>query len=244
MRTWLLCLFILANLGQVALAQSALPAVVTTPPSTLTDVQLTGTVTWHLGPDSDSGTFTLAATRSGQSRIDLQLSSGTRSEVRLDNGMNSHLYLGTSGNWTESAVHNSFVDANWFFPLFSTAALASERSFVITSAGTASVQTQLSPNALSGASAATLQTLSTATFDVDPTTHLPTRMRWSTHPDNDYGVNIRYEVRYSNYQMIHGVAVPFHIQRYFNGMLELDLTITNVVLNPGVPSSDFSPVTN
>jgi hypothetical protein len=39
------------------------------------------------------------------------------------------------------------------------------------------------------------------------------------------------EVRYSNYQNAMGAKVPFHIQRYVNGSLQLDLVIQSAQVN-------------
>jgi hypothetical protein len=214
------------------------------PPTTLADVRLTGTVTWHVGPDNDSGTVTLEATRSGKSRIDFQLSRGTRSEVRVNDAHDPHLFLLNTGTWKESAAHNAWVDANWFFPLFSTAAVGTERGYATTPNGSKGLQAQLNTNGSNRKSSALIQSLSTVTFDLDPETQLPTRMRWFTHPDNNLLVNIRYSVRYSDYRIVNGIQVPFHVQRYFNGLLRDDITITDIVLNPGIPATDFSPTAN
>jgi len=47
--------------------------------TSITDVTLTGTVTWN---GSDSGNATLMALGTGESRMDLVLGNGTRTEIR------------------------------------------------------------------------------------------------------------------------------------------------------------------
>ena len=63
------------------------------------------------------------------------------------------------------------------------------------------------------------------------TTFLPSAYRYAIHPDNDAQVNIPVEIRFSNYQISNGIKFPFHIQRFVNGMPDLDITVTSVVIN-------------
>jgi hypothetical protein len=54
----------------------------------VTDVTLTGNVTWISGPDKDVGSATLMAKGSTETRMDLVLSGGKRSEIRnIANGL-------------------------------------------------------------------------------------------------------------------------------------------------------------
>jgi hypothetical protein len=48
------------------------------------------------------------------------------------------------------------------------------------------------------------------------------------------------EVDFSNYQATNGTQVPRHIQQYVQGTLTLDLVLTGVSLNSGLPDSDFN----
>jgi hypothetical protein len=61
-----------------------------------------------------------------------------------------------------------------------------------------------------------------------PDTHLPLYALFTAHPDNPWAhADIPVKIAYSNYQSISGVMIPFRIQRYLNGSLVLDLTITS-----------------
>jgi hypothetical protein len=213
--------------------------------TTIIDAQLTGTAIWTMGGDKETSTIVLKARRDGKSRMDLQLSQGQWSEVRVNDLNNPHIFVSGGKGWKESAAHNGWNDANWFFPAFSAVATASDSTFTLASTGTNSLRAQF--NVSSDKKPRTkqlIQILSITDFDLDPTTNLPVRMRWSTHPDDNYYVAIPYEVNYSDYRDVNGVKVPFQIKRYFNGTLELDITITAVNLNAGIPASDFSPKTN
>jgi len=61
-----------------------------------------------------------------------------------------------------------------------------------------------------------------------PDTHLPLYALFKAHADNP-GINadIPVQIAFSNYRSISGVMIPFHIQRFVNGSLVLDLTVTS-----------------
>src|SRR5216683_7094811 len=99
-----------------ALALAALSVAALTGGTTISDVTLTGSVTWN-GTGSDTGTATLRALGTGESRIDLALTSGTRMEIRdAQTGVPLGHWVApnnSSGNYT---AHNCWTDAVWFFP--------------------------------------------------------------------------------------------------------------------------------
>jgi hypothetical protein len=85
-----------------------------------------------------------------------------------------------------------------------------------------------------------LARLSATDVYLDSSSYLPVALGFSVHPDNNLLISIPVEVDYSNYQIFEGVRIPFHIQKFLNGSLFLDLTIQNVVLNSGLATSAFS----
>ncbi len=235
-RSTLVALTFLSILSTASLSQLA-----ATPPS-LRDVTMSGTAAWHMGSDDEKGTVTLKATRDGKSRMDLALGSDNRSEVRVNDLKDPHSFLLTEGKWKESAVHNSWSDANWFFPAFSAAAVGAEHGFTSASIGGDSLRAQLNYEGKHPDSTKLIKILSITDFDLDSATALPTRIRWTTHPEDDLNRCIPFEVRYSDYRDVKGVKVPFHIERYFNGTLQLEITVSSVDLNPGLSASEFSPM--
>lgn len=213
-------------------------------PRELQDVQLTGTAQWQMGAEQATGPVILKARRDGKSRIDLDLGKYRRSEIRVNDSNHPHLFFSTGEAWQESAIHNELSDANWFFPAFSAIGLVGEGLFNVGSAGTNKVRAQVPSMNKSAKNRQLLQILSITDFDLDPTTDLPTRMRWNMHPDDNYNIAIPCEVTFSDYRSVSGVKVPFHIQRYFNGTLQLDIILQTVTFNVGIPVSDFSPKSN
>ena len=211
------------------------------PQGIIADVLLTGTASRFVTLDNETGQVVLKARAKGQSRLDLALGSGTRSEIRINDPTNPQVATLAGGKWGTGAVHNTWVDANWFFPALSALVVGPLNSFNLGFASDSShlfSQFQIA-NQQPGITTE-IQNLSTVLYDVDATTHLPVALHFFTHPDDDLNVKIPVDVEFSDYRVVNGVQVPFRIQRYLNGTLQLDFTISAVTINPGLPDSDFS----
>jgi hypothetical protein len=84
-----------------------------------------------------------------------------------------------------------------------------------------------------------LQRLSQIEVYLDQTTYLPVALTFNVHPDADAHLDIPIEIRYSDFQQVSGVETPFHIEKFINNSLLLDLTIQSAVVNSGVSASTF-----
>ena len=84
------------------------------------------------------------------------------------------------------------------------------------------------------------QHLTQVDFYLDATTLLPAAISYNIHPDNDALVDIAVEVRFSDYRVASGTRIPFHIQRFLNGSLLLDIQLQNVSVNSGISASAFA----
>jgi hypothetical protein len=226
----------------VLAAQSAMAM---TGGNTISDVTLSGTANWTVGSDQDSGQVSLLAKGFGESRIDINLSTGTRREVRNANGdPNEGNWTGPDGTVHAIALHNCFTDASWFFPALGTLGVAGGNPNVVLSyvglenLGQTSLQhvraytydAQL-PDA---------QQLSAINFYLDSQTLLPSIVTFNEHPDDDQTVNIAVQIIFSDYRTSNGAAIPFHVQRYVNNNLVLDIELTSVSLNSGVSDNQFT----
>jgi hypothetical protein len=209
----------------------------------ISDVTLTGTVTWS---GSQSGTATLRALGTGESRMDLSLTSGTRAEIRdAQTGTQLGQWFSpnnTSGNY---AAQNCGTDAVWFFPVLGS--LAAGPNVVFSYVGPTtwngeSVQHIQSYVYQASASALTSspQQLSTMDFYLDASTLLPSAVTFNVHPDNNVNANLLVEVDFSNYQATGGVVVPMHVQKYQQGNLIVDIVVTEAQFNTGLPLSLFT----
>ena len=214
----------------------------------ITDVTLTANVTQTLGSDVETGTATLEAKGLAESRIDLSLSGGQRSDIRNSaTGLPQGEWIGTDGTAHRYPLHNSVTDPAWFFPALSALNWAVDPTIILSYVS----QGQLAGGGVQHIRASRyfgpndnqpprLQDMSAVDFYLDATTFLPQAAMFNLHPDNDANRNLEMTVFFSNYQRVRGVLVPFHIQEFFQGTLFLDFTVSNVVLNSGLPDSVFS----
>ncbi|PYU30180.1 MAG: hypothetical protein DMG28_19510 [Acidobacteria bacterium] len=74
---------------------------------------------------------------------------------------------------------------------------------------------------------------------LDSASLLPVAITFNLHPDVDAGTDIAGEVRFSDYRLVSGIRVPFHVQEFLNGGLVLDILISNVTVNLGLQDTDF-----
>jgi hypothetical protein len=228
-------------------------AVVTKTLTTLTDgqlisdVTLTGTATRTAGSDSATGAVTLRAKGVSESRIDLSLSKGSRSEVR--NGQ----FGAPAGAWSGSdnvahavAGQNCWTDAAWFFPALSS--LTIQPDVVLEYVGQESMGTQkvfhIQAYYFAGskktADNSYFQNASLTDWYIDSTTFLPVATSFNVHPDNDSNTNIPVWIGFLSYSSVNGVQVPSRIQKYIQGGLVLDPTLTSAVVNSGLGDFIFS----
>jgi len=235
-----------SNPQAAALATSALAAL--TGATQVSDVTLTGTGTRTAGPDVESGNFTLKALGQYQSRLDLVMSGGTRSEVfNIANNGPQGFWTGMDGTVHAMANHNCVAGVVWFFPALSSLSQISSQNFAAiyigseTRNGVAVQHIQIVPQSPAGSTTGQLfSELGTTDVYLDPISYLPQAIAFYTHPDYAANVNIPVEVDFSNYHMVQGVQIPFRVQRFVNGSLFFDLTIQSVRLNTGLTSAAFS----
>lgn len=223
----------------VSLAAQSLAALTGGAP--ITDATLTGNVTRIAGSDQESGTATLLAKGFAESRIDLTLSGGNRSEIRNSNSANNlGNWVGPDGAVNVIAMHNCFTDPSWFFPaLGSLAAFAANPNVVLSYLGTQGnlqhIQAYSFTPGLPNA-----QSLSTMDFYLDAQTLLPSIVMFNTHPDGDQTINIGVQVMFSDYRNANGAMIPFHVQRYTNDTLAMDIQLTTASVNTGIPENNFN----
>jgi hypothetical protein len=209
------------------------------------DVTLTGTAQRIAGSDDETGTVTYKAI-AGSSRLDLNLSKGTRTEIRVLGGD------GPGGNWIgpdgvvhEIANHNLFSEPTWF-PIFTLSNLISSANSVLTYIGPETKDgvsvihiqsTQQQESNLSASIAVLLQHLSQMDMYLDASTLLPVALDYNTHPDNNAALDIPVEFRFSDYRQAGSLTLPFHVQHYLNGSLFVDVQFQSASVNTGLSSS-------
>jgi hypothetical protein len=232
------------------------------------DVTLSGTVRRIVGSDDETGTANLEATALGDSRVDLALPSGNRSEVRnhsaipLPGSLPSNLptsvtqvaqaagtWSGPDGTTHPVANHNAVTDASWFFPVVLITKLTSTTGYTLTYLGPENLngvqvlhiqasQPVISSSAPVGVPAL-LQHLSLMDVYIDPTALLPVALGFNIHPDDNALSDIPTLIEFSGYQTVSGIQVPFHLQKYINNGLVLDIQVNSVKFNSGLGESSF-----
>jgi hypothetical protein len=220
-----------------AFAQQAQPAPIITFSSTVVhSIVMTGNATWTSGSDQESGSATLTGYSTGQSSIELQLSGGTRGETQnaFTDADRTCTWTGTDGVTHNVALHNCWLSTVWFLPQITMQPGVAAPDDVSSSAPASNGKTVIvhherHPVAVRDTkTAAMLANVSKVDLGVDASSHLPQWLLFQLHPDNDAGVNLQVEVDFSDYRTVNGITVPFHIQKFINHTLVLDLQIASV----------------
>jgi hypothetical protein len=223
--------------------------------TTVVDMTLQATVAYVAGSDQESGTATLQAKVGGpgnggnKSKLALNLSGGQRQEIR--NGP-AGAWMGPDGTTHSMSTHNCWGEAAWFAPGLALQAALNDPSVGMTwvgqgTYGSAAVQHLQLFRLVAGPSAQTtvfIQTLSTMDVYLDATTALPAAVGFNTHSDADAGTNIPVAILFGNYQPVGssagGIAAPLHVQKLLQGSVMLDVSVSSVAINSGVPDGSFN----
>lgn len=232
----------------VALASQAIASL--TNGVAVSDVTLTGTAIQTAGSDQQSGTLTLQAKGTQESRLALSLSSSTYTQIRnFSEGTSEGSWTGSDGTTHLMALHNCFTDAVWFFPALSSLASAiTNASASLEYVGQETLQglsvqhlrvfqIVSSPDANA---VQLIQHISIIDIFLDSSSALPVSMVFTRHPDSNASIDILVEIQFSNYQLTNGIRIPLHVQQFTNGGLTLDLNLTAVTLNSGLSDSNFT----
>jgi hypothetical protein len=126
----------------------------------------------------------------------------------------------------------------WFAPVLAIAQAVSGSSYVVTYIGHESMGSEgvehvniYQQSSTPSDVAPLVEHLTRVDVYLDSSTLLPAALRFNIHPDDDAGLDISVEVRYSDYRTVSTARVPFHVERYVNNGLPLDLQIQTVAIN-------------
>ena len=209
----------------------------------ITDVTLTGSAQSIAGSDNQTGTATLKAVASGASSLNLSLSSGPRNEI-----LNASVTPAT-GSWSGPdavahpiAFHNLLTGPFWFFPAFALAASSSASGTTVTYIGAEThygeavqhLTITQSATVAFPAGVPSYAHLTQLDFYLDATTFLPAALAFNIHPDNNALLDIPVEIRFSAYTAATGAQIPFHVQKFINNTLSIDLQVQSATLNTGL----------
>jgi hypothetical protein len=233
------------TLNPSTVLQNSLAVLVGT--AALSDVTLTGTARRIVGSTDETGTVTFRALPTGEMRYDFSYPSGVWSEIH------EGIAAGPLGSWSGPdgvahpiALHN-LANRSDIFPAFSLSPLLSSPNMMINLIGpeTKNGQSvyhvavsqqfpQLPPR-----SASLAQHLSQTDLFLDATTLLPVAVDFNTHPDDNSSLDIPVELLFSDYRSVSGSQIPFHVQKFLNNGLGLDLQFSSASINSGLAVSTF-----
>ena len=222
-------------LGQVSAAFSGATVV--------QQAQLTGNAIWHAGDTEDTGTVTLTVSADGSSQMQLALNaSGQRTESQIGSGSNADCqWAAADGVPHQVDAGNCWKPMLWFLPSLSLQPSLVPNYLYTADLGMGNVgstgniyrhlQGQLIFPNLSGSLAADIAQQSLSDLGLDPVSLLPAVLAYRLHPNDGSPVEIAIEIRFSDYRQINGTMIPFRIQRYLNGALQLDIQLSAAQLS-------------
>jgi hypothetical protein len=211
----------------------------------LMDAKLEGAANFTAGSDEEAGPATLEASGYLASKVALNLSGGQRLEIQ--NGTQAD-WSGPDGQLHPQAFHNSLNWAAWFFPPLAIQGVVGDPSYSVTYIGPESLagssvqHLRVARNVAGQATPSTAQillSLTTADLYLDTRSLLPVSLEFNIHPDYDELQNLPVRIEYQDYRTSAGVQVPFHIRKYLQGSLLLDITVNSLAINSGVAPGDF-----
>jgi hypothetical protein len=257
-RTFFICFIcLIAGLFAALYAQTPSPAPVQvstllagsvaalTGGNSIQDTTLQGTANYTLGSTQDTGPATLQALGHVLSSLTLNLTGGQQGEIQ--NGAQA-AWIGANGQQNLEALQNSLYPAAWFFPALSVGGFAQDSNYSASFVGAEQFNgarvnhlriTWTVPGTGDPGTMALLSQLSTTDLYLNATTQLPTALAFNVYANNDTTITIPVQIQYSNYTATGGLQVPYHIQKFLNGTLMLDLSVTSVVTNSGLSPGNF-----
>ena len=213
--------------------------------ATIQDVTLDGTAQVIAGSSDETVPAVFKALSDGSSQTELSLPSGVRNEVRISGA------AGQTGTWTTGegkrhalVQHNLMTDSAWFFPALVVSRMISNTALTVVYVGQEDgllhfQAYQQQPDAPAHITP-TIQHLTQMDLYLNSANLQPAKLEFNIHADTDARVDIPVTIQYSNYEKVNGVEVPFHVQRYVNNCLVMDIQMTTATFNSGLTDSALS----
>jgi hypothetical protein len=230
----------LAQSDPQALQYAAQAITALTGGTTVSDITISGNATRTVGSNVGTGSANFYAKGEYESRIDMTLSTGNRSEIiNTSNPLNSPQgeWIDANGNANPYSPFNCMTDPVWFYDALSSLAFTNNSNQVLSYVGLENLNGESVQHLNSVWNGSALTSMD---FYLDASTFLPAAANLTIHPDSDATTNIPVQVLFSNYQSVNGILVPFHIQELLSGTVLLDFTAISAVINSGLSDSLFT----
>lgn len=199
----------------------------------VSSVQITGAAQALAGSTNETGTFTFEIRDTGTQTFNLSVGTLSKTEQRNEvDSLPQCTWSAQDGITHGAAESNCWVSLNFVLPMFSVAHTASVTTKQRIDDGLPqSEPTILFTRSISDSdsgSQAIQRKLSAAKLTFNTGTWLPSMLTYNLHPDSDDSTEVPVLVRYSAYEQVNGVSVPFHIAKYINQSKVLDLQVQHV----------------
>ena len=202
---------------------------------TVSSITLTAQVSRTAGSTHETGTATLLAKSDGSGRIDLALDDGSTSEIYAPfRSMQECERIDKSGRSQSIAVHNCLGAGMWFLPQIVFAnAISNSDLTVITDTAHASAIVLRSKYVFNSQTRHLdrLAAVGDRWLYFDPTTNYVSMCVYNRHPEDNGLFNVEHEVIFTDYHVVDGVAIPFHIEHYVQNQLLLDINVQGAAIN-------------
>jgi hypothetical protein len=215
----------------------------------INDATLTGTAHRIAGSDDETGSATLRIMSNGSTKLDTAYASGTRTEIRSMSGsIPSGSWTDTDGTSHQISPHNLIFDGDWYIPAVPIARLVSSVGSIndyvdnetLGTQTVAHIVVQKNVSYVPAEAARLFLHLSETHIFLDTSTSLPVAIRFNVHPESNALEDVPVEIRFSDYRAMNGVQVPFHVEKYINNGLVLDLQFSDAQFNSGLSAADFN----
>jgi hypothetical protein len=205
------------------------------------NIQLSATAVRYMGDAQDSGDAILTATPTAANSVQLSLAAeGSWDETQSDFGAHAACqWSGNDGIAHDGDYLNCFRPIVWFMPLLSLQASSTSAGIGTIDLGTDQVgsgtyrhlQCQATLSQLPADLLASSVQASTTDIWIDPGSTLPAILQYHVHPDGGGLTDILIEIHYADYRNVNGVMIPFTIQRYINGSLQLEIQVSSAQIS-------------
>lgn len=220
------------------------------PSVALNDITLSAQVIRTVGSRSESGAAILEATSSGQTSLTYSLGHQQRTEIVNPSSDPRGVWTDADGAWHSMATHNTWTPTAWFAPALVLKAALDDPQLVLENLGPMKLNdaavvhlrsSRTLPSTSGGpATLAMIRRLSAVDIYLDATSNLPVELDFDLHPNSNAGVDIPVAVRFSDWRQSAGAMLPFHIQKFLNGSLLDDISVSSIDLNRGLSPSSFT----
>lgn len=216
------------------------------------DYTASGTVTYYWGGKEVPGSVTVKGRGTGQFLLEASLpqgpykvvvSNGTGS-VTSPNGSHQTLEYGNTVNFGSLTFPLSYLTAA---PGSSTTSIVYVGLETVEGAQVHHIRMQQIPQAQNSSTSSNnnfmtvAAQLSTRDFYVDPATFQIVSTLDSVHPKDKSQINIRHELKFSNYKQSSGILVPFSIDEFVYGQHTWSIQLSQISFNGGLTDSTFTP---